>query len=47
MSFSATALAQMWPRLNGSSLSPRMDEIRPFSSFISMPQIASQRLQAR
>jgi hypothetical protein len=37
----------MWPRLNGSSASPRIFVMRPSSVSIAMPQIASHRLQAR
>ena len=47
MSFRATALAQTWPRLNGSAGSPRIAVMRSSCVRISMPHIASQRGQLR
>ena len=47
-SLSATALGQMWPRLKGSSSSPRMSTMRlAASASMAMPHIASHRLQVR
>ncbi len=47
MSWSATAFGQMCPRLKGSSWSPRIETMPPSRTSIAMPQMASQRLQAR
>ena len=47
MSCSATALGQMWPRLNGSSRHRGWRRSTSSASSISMPHIASQRLQVR
>ena len=47
MSWSATALGQMCPRLKGSARSPRMDTISSLgTTSIARPQMASHRLQA-
>ena len=46
-SWRATALGQTWPRLNGSSLSPRIALISSPRTSMARPQIASHRLQAR
>src|SRR5688572_33367156 len=37
----------MWPRLKGSSSSPRIERMRPSSTRMATPHIASQRLQVR